>query len=54
MIYAKTGSWPNEVDFALEYLKDKLLEQSRVMQASEDSGEYSADKNFSVVSGATV
>ena len=38
---SSTVTWPNGVDFAPEYLKDKMLEQVAVMQASEDSAEYS-------------
>ncbi|MDA3924833.1 MAG: DUF2442 domain-containing protein [Kiritimatiellae bacterium] len=41
---SRTVTRPKDVDFAPEYLKDKLIEQTAVMQASEDNAAYSAGR----------
>lgn len=39
----RTVTWPNDVDFAPEYLRSKALAQAEMMQASEDAGEYNVN-----------
>jgi len=41
---SRTVTWPNDVDFAPEYLKIKLLEQSHATQVAENSANYTASR----------